>query len=239
MADVVSSRPVRRSDDLFFGGMAVVIGGLVFAGFARTFYLSPYFHGPALTPLRVVHGTAFTTWILLFGLQTTLVAGGRTDLHRRIGVGGAVLAGIMVLLGSTLAIANARAGRAPDHLDPNAFLAVPLFDMLVFPALVGAALYFRRRPAAHKRLMFLATVSLAAAAAARLPISLASAGPLFYFGLVDLLVVAGIAYDVARWRAVHPAYVWGGLFLVGSQVLRLWLSGTRGWLALAELLTGR
>lgn len=231
-----SSARARRSDDLFFGAMAVVVIALVFAGFARTFYLSAHFHGPSLTPLRVVHGIAFSAWVLLFALQTSLVAAGRTDLHRRIGIGGAVLAGIMVILGTTLAIASARQGHAPDHLDPRVFLAVPLFDMLAFPALVGAALHFRRRPDTHKRLMFLATASLTAAAVARLRIPLAAAGPLFYFGVVDLLVIAGVVYDVARRRAVHPAFVWGGLFLLGSQVLRLAVSGTPAWLAFAGML---
>ena len=226
----------RRSDDLFFGAMAVVVIALVLAGFARSFYLSAYFHGPSLTPLRIVHGIAFSAWVLLFALQTSLVAAGRTDLHRRIGIGGAVLAGVMVILGTTLAIASAREGRAPDHVDPRAFLAVPLFDMLVFPALVGAALHFRRRPDTHKRLMFLATASLTAAAVARLRIPLAAAGPLFYFGVVDLLVIAGIVYDAARRRAVHPAFVWGGLLVLGSQVLRLAVSRTPVWLAFAGVL---
>ena len=236
MAIDTSSSHARRSDDLFFGGMAAVVIALVFAGFARTFYLSGHFHGPSLTPLRIVHGIAFSAWVLLFAFQTALVAAGRIDLHRRIGVGGAVLAGIMVILGTTLAIANGREGHAPDHVDPRVFLAVPLFDMLVFPALVGAALYFRRRPDAHKRLMFLGTASLTAAAVARLPTSLAAAGPLFYFGVVDLLVIAGVIYDVSRRRAVHPAYLWGGLCLLGSQVLRLALSRTAAWLAFAGML---
>jgi hypothetical protein len=236
MAAGTSFSHARRSDDLFFGGMAAVIIALVFAGFARTFYLSADFHGPSLTPLRIAHGIAFSAWVLLFALQTSLVAAGRTDLHRRIGIGGAVLAGIMVILGTTLAIASARQGHAPDHLDPRVFLAVPLFDMLAFPALVGAALYFRSRPDAHKRLMFLATASLTAAAVARLPISLAAAGPLFYFGVVDLLAIAGVVYDAARRRAVHPAFVWGGLFLLGSQVLRLAVSRTPAWLAFAGML---
>ena len=40
-------------------------------------------------------------------------------------------------------------------------------------------------------------------------------------------------------RRVHPAYVWGGLLVIGSQPLRLALSGTAAWLAFADLLVGR
>lgn len=229
----------RGTDRLFYGGMAIVIAAIVFVGFSRTFYLSAWFHGPALTPLRVVHGTLFSAWILLLITQTSLISAGRTDLHRRLGVAGAVLAAAMVVASTTLAIGNAREGRAPPGIGPLAFLAIPLFDMIVFPVLVTLGISFRRRPETHKRLMLLATLTLLAAAAARLPTALAAAGPPFYFGLVDGLVLVGVLYDLATRRKVHPVYLWGGLFVVGSQVLRLAVSGTAAWRAFAEMLTGR
>ena len=101
--------------------------------------------------------------------QTALVAGGRRDIHRRLGVAGAVLAAAMVVVGTILAIWNAREGRAPPGVPPLPFLIIPLFDMLVFAPLVAAAVWYRRRPETHKRLMLLATLSLLAAAVARLP----------------------------------------------------------------------
>jgi hypothetical protein len=52
------------------------------------------------------------------------------------------------------------------------------------------------------------------------------------------LVFAAMAYD--RWTRgrVHPALLWGGLFLIVSQPLRLFISGTDAWLAFATWLTG-
>ena len=235
----ILTAPAHRNDRIFYVGMSLAVAALVFAGFARTFYLSTYFHGPALTPLRLVHGAIFTSWVLLFIVQTVLVAAGRTDIHRRLGVAGAVLAVAMVVVGLLLAVATARAGRGPPGVDPRAFLAVPIFDMLLFAPLVTAGVYFRRRPEMHKRLMLLATVSLMAAAAARLPGALPTAGPLFYFAVVDLLVLLGVLYDLATRRRVHPAYIWGGLLILVSQPLRLALSGTSACLAFADMLTGR
>ncbi len=229
----------RRTDRLFYGGMFIVIAAIVFVGFSRTFYLSPWFHGPALTPLRVVHGTLFSAWILLLITQTSLITAGRTDIHRRVGVGGAVLAAVMVVVGTVLAISNAREGRAPPGIGPLQFLAIPLFDMVVFSVLVTLGISFRRQSETHKRLMLLATLTLLAAAVARLPTSLAAAGPPFYFGVVDGLVLVGVVYDLITRRKVHPVYLWGGLFMVGSQVLRLAVSGTPGWLAFATMLVGR
>ena len=87
--------------------------------------------------------------------------------------------------------------------------------------------------------MLLATISLLAAALARFPIALAAAGPLFFFGAVDLLVLAGPIYDFATRGRVNPAYIWGGLLIVVSQPLRLLLSGMDAWLRLADFLIGR
>src|SRR5215210_1483649 len=118
--------------------MSLAILALVFAGFSRTFYLSSYYHAPSLTLLRVVHGTLFSSWILLFIVQTALVATGRLRIHRQLGAGGAVLAASMVLVGTTMAITAAREGRAPLGIPPLAFLIIPIFDMLVFAPLVAA-----------------------------------------------------------------------------------------------------
>ena len=217
--------------------MSLLIAAIVFAGFYRTFYLSPWLNGPALSPLRIVHGVAFSAWILLFVAQTTLVAAGRTAIHRRLGVAGVVLASGMVALGTVLAIGNAREGHAPPGIPPLVFLIIPLFDMLVFPLLIAAAVWYRGRPETHKRLMLLATVSLLAAPVARIPTALAAAGPLFYFGVVDLLILTGVLYDFVTRRKVHPVYVWGGLAILASQVIRIALSGTSAWLAVATWLT--
>ena len=64
-----------RSDSIFFPLMAVAMMVVVFIGFSRTYYLKSYFDTPSLTPLRIVHGAVFTTWMVLFIVQTGLVAG--------------------------------------------------------------------------------------------------------------------------------------------------------------------
>jgi hypothetical protein len=133
--------------------MAIAIAITVFAGFSRTYFLKAYYGTPELSHLLHLHGLVFTTWVLFFLAQTTLVAAGKTYLHRRMGVAGAVLAAIVVVLGTTTAILRVKGGSAPiPGVSGLSFLAIPLFDMLVFAILVGSALYFRRRLEAHKRL---------------------------------------------------------------------------------------
>jgi len=231
-------RPAWRSDRVFFTTMSVLLSAVVFAGFAPTYYLRSAYRAEPLARVFQVHGAVFTAWILLLVAQTSLVAARRVDLHRKLGVAGAVLAVVMLLAGFEAAMTAARRGfSVPGLPPPLVFLAVPLFDLIVFPTLVGAALLLRRSPAAHKRLMILATVAILPAAVARLP-HLLPYGPLMFFGLSDLFVVACLVYDRVSRGAMHPATIWGGLFLVVSQVARLAVSGTAAWMAFARWLTG-
>lgn len=227
----------RRRGRLFYVGLSVVIATTVFAGFARTYFLRSFSGLPPLMPLLHLHGIVFTSWIVLLLTQTTLVATNRVAVHRRLGIAGGVIALLMVVVGTTTAIIRAKQGAAPTGVPPLVFLAIPLFDMLVFSILVGAGFKFRRQPDVHKRLMMLATISILAAAIARLPFGILQAGPPAFFGLTDLFVVACIVYDLIARRRPHRATVWGGLIIVLSQPLRLMISGTGAWMAFATWLT--
>jgi len=228
----------RRREHLFYIGMAIAVAATVFAGFAPTYYLRPVFGAPPLIPLLHLHGLVFTSWLVLLLTQTTLVAANRTDVHRRLGIAGAVIAVLMVVVGTMTAIIRAKQGAAPPGGPPPlVFLAIPLGDMLVFSSLVGAGFYFRRRPDVHKRLMLLATISILAAAIARLPLGILKAGPPAFFGLTDLFIVACLLYDLISRGRIHRATALGGLVIVASQPLRLMLAGTSAWMSFATWLT--
>ena len=231
--------PSRNREHLFYTGMAVAFFITVFAGFARTYYLRPYFDSRALTPLLHLHGVVFSSWLLLLLVQTMLVAGNRTRVHRRLGIAGGMIATAMVLIGTFTAIVRAKVVEVPPGTpSPLAFLAIPLGDMLVFSALVGAGFYFRRRVDVHKRLMILATIAILPAATARLPMTfILQAGPLAFFGLADLFIAACALYDWAARGRIHPATVWGGLLVIVSQPLRLVVGSTPAWIAFATWLT--
>ena len=70
-----------RHDRLFYGGMAVALALTVLGGFAATYYLrfldggpKATFSGGPFTTLVHAHGALFTAWMLLFIVQTALVA---------------------------------------------------------------------------------------------------------------------------------------------------------------------
>jgi hypothetical protein len=116
-----------------------------------------------------------------------------------------------------------------------AFTIIPFFTVIVFPVLVGAALFYRRQPQIHKRLMLIATLELVTAGVARIPG--AGSMPLFWI-LTDLGLVAILVYDLITRRTPHPATLWGGLFLIASQVVRTTAGATAAWLAFARMLAG-
>ena len=228
----------RRRERWFYISMAIAAVITVFAGFSRTYYLRPYFITAPLMPLLHLHGLVFTSWLALFLIQTTLVAAHRTDIHRRLGILGGVIAGLMILIGPTTAVIRASQGATPvPGISPLSFLVVPLGDMFVFAILVGAGFYYRRRADVHKRLMLLATISILAAAIARLPFAIMQAGPPAFFGITDVFVVACLLYDLITLKRIHRATALAALLIVASQPLRLMLGGTHAWLAFASWLT--
>jgi hypothetical protein len=218
-----------RSDSIFFPLMAVAMMVVVFIGFSRTYYLKSYFDTPSLTPLRIVHGAVFTTWMVLFIVQTGLVAANRRDIHRRLGLVGAGIAVLMVGLGVALAVSALRDGHAPSGGPPPSVLfALPIFTVVVFLLLVIVGMIYRARPQFHKRFMTLATAAILSPALARFPSSFFQ-NPLVFFGLTDVFIIACGTYDLVTRGRVHPATVWGGVAIVASQILSLLVGGSTIW----------
>jgi hypothetical protein len=229
---------IRTAQDrVFYTGMAVAAAAAVLLGFSRTYYLRPYFQDQSLPPYLHLHGAVFSAWIVLLVSQTSLVAARRTDLHRRLGWAGAVLAVAMVAVALTAAIVSGRreiaAGNETGEL---AFLTTPLSSMVVFFALVAAAVRFRRQTETHKRLMLLATINILDAATARWPLAIVATTSWGGYAIVDLFIVIAVAYDFATRRRVHPAYLWGALLIVGSQVLREPIGHSAAWQPVARMI---
>jgi hypothetical protein len=223
-------------DRQFYTGVALAAAVVVFVGFSPTFFLRA--SDQALPVYLRVHGFLFTTWIAFFIAQTSLVAVRRTDLHRRLGWAGAVLAFVMVIVGTNAGITAMR-GHVPDQGDAAlSFLTTPLFSMVAFATLVAAAIRLRRDPQTHKRLMLLATISILDAAVARLPFDFLRSSSWNYIPTTDVFLAAAISYDVVSRRSVHRAYIWGGVLLVVEQALRIPVGETEAWKTIARALIG-
>ena len=229
--------PGRVNDRRLYILAAILTPLIVLAGFARTYYLKPFLGTPDLAGRIVhLHGIVMTAWVVLFVVQVSLVATRRTRIHQRLGILGAALAALVVIVGVLTALYAAARG---DSIGPPAlaFLIIPLGDMLIFSVLIGLALYFRRNLHVHKRLMLLAAINLLTPAIARIPFDfIINGGPLVFFGLTDLCLLACVAFDTFKHRRLHPVFLWGSIFIVAMQPLRLLFAGTGVWMNFAAAL---
>jgi hypothetical protein len=228
----VPVRPVARSDRWFYPGMAAAIVLAEVAGFWHSERGRIAGHH-ALHPMAVVHITLFSGWLVLFLVQTILVAIGRMRFHRRLGVVAATVAALMLVTAAPLAIDLARRGVLSS--DPLAFLFIMLVDLVMFAVFAGSGIYFRRRAETHKRLMLLATMSLLPPGISRWPIAIANPGPVIMGALAMFLLAAPVRDRWAR-RRMHPVSLWGGVALLLSVPVRMAIAYSAPWHRAAEWL---
>lgn len=222
----------------FYFCMSLVFAGLVVAGFSRTVDHNLLHANPPRPLLLWLHGTAFSSWIVLFIVQSGLVRVHKVSVHRLLGWFGAALAAMMVGLGITIAIVMTRFDTFVLHQnDVASFLSIPFVDMLVFGTCMALAISWRRKPDYHRRLIFIATCMLMDAAIGRFDFVFNH--NLFYAGL-DLLIVLGMMRDWIVEGRVHKVYRYAAGPLVLLQVLAiyLWRGNPAWWQGVTKAIVG-
>jgi hypothetical protein len=213
--------PHAEARPRFFFLMSVVLLLLVFGGFAQTFFLRPLFDVPAISWALAGHGILMTAWYALLVVQTGLIAAHRTDLHRRLGIGGAVLALAVVVANAFVVLgfpARVAAGQYSIDLEYEAHPEVvhqivwtDAGSLTAFALYVAIALALRRRPGAHKRMMLFASIAILGPAYGRIANLIMPTVELR--GLLAFVVLVGLHLAVAIYDArtlpkrYHPATV--------------------------------
>ena len=226
-APIVSA---RVDGHRFYATMAALALVTVFVGFAPRFFLQSASNIPAPRPFVLLHVVVFSTWMVLFFVQTSLITAHRTDLHRRLGMVGVAFIGAMVALGIVTGIEGARNGWNPGgpFRDSLAFLVVTFRDIANFAGFAAAGVYFRRRPDIHRRLMLLATTGgLLWPAITRIQ-PLQGRLPLMYAVLVAFLVVSPVR-DLIAHRRAHRVDVVGALLVLATFPLSVVVGNTNAW----------
>jgi hypothetical protein len=217
--------------------MAAVALIVVLIGFARTYFLAGVFRAPLPNLLVHIHGAAFTMWIILFITQISLVTARRVDLHRRLGLGGFMLAIVMILLGVVTAsdrLARHVVQPGMDTIEEvRAFYAVPLSDMLMFSTFVYLGYRNRSQPVVHKRLMLFATLSLLDAGFDRWPIFCPYSLPVVHIICFTPLLLLIIGYDWWFIGKVQRVTIWSTIFMVVAQQICYPLGPTAAWQSFA------
>jgi hypothetical protein len=239
-AATATTRIALNDESRFFTATAIagLLGTLI--GFAPTYFLMRWFDAPPLPFIVHVHGIFYTGWILLYLAQTSLVAVGRRDLHKKLGVAGIVLGAAMVILGVAVAIEGAQRGAGEPGRDQLAFIINPLANVVMFAGLLVAAISQRQRSPYHKRLMLLTMLPILTTPLARISrmLDLPTSAPVGGMMMSNLFLVALIAYDLKTRGKLHPATLWGGAILLLSQILRVLIGPTDTWRSFAAMLVG-
>jgi len=248
---VAVQTPVSREriERMFYFLSACLVLLIVVIGF-KQFYL----HGrasdggpvtQAILPLVILHGVAMSSWIVLLAVQSSLIVSGNRKLHMTLGIAGAVLAALLVIVGLTTAIASV-------HYNPDGykgiwgarrFLSLMLTNILGFGTLAGIGLIYRRRPEVHRPMMFLATLFVSGPAGlfripaitgpvmAAIPSIFATWVPMLILGTLLVLIKSLVTRSWDKYFAAGFAGV------VLACLLQVFVSNTAWWSRLAGLVT--
>jgi hypothetical protein len=239
----------ERTERVFYFLASCLLLIIVVIGF-KQFYL----HGrasdggpvsQAIVPLVILHGVAMSSWIVLFVVQSSLIVRGNRKLHMSLGVAGAVLAALLVVIALSTAIASV-------HYNPDGykgiwgarrFLSLMVTNVLGFGILAGIGLNYRRRPEVHRPMMFLATLFVAGPAGLfRIP---ALNGPVMaaihsiFAAWVPMLVLGAVlvlskSLITRSWDRYFAA---GYAGIVFACLIQVFVSNTAWWYRLAGLVT--
>jgi hypothetical protein len=247
MTAVAAGRAEARAKaPSFYVWMAWAFVATAFLGFLPT-YFAPLAAGKfQANPVIHIHGVVFFVWTFFFLAQTMLVPAGQTARHRSLGLAGVSLATALVFLGLLAALNSLKMAEAfgPPVLEAaKKFAVLPLTAIPAFAVFFALAVFNIRRPEAHKRLMLLAMVSLLDAPLARPflafvfqpppgppPVIVGLPGAL----IADLFVVVAMAYDWKTRGRPHITYLIGFPALLALHLLRLPISETEAWNAIAS-----
>lgn len=197
-----------------------------------------------MPPLAVhVHAFLMTAWLGLLAAQAGLVAAGRVERHRTLGVASFVLA--PALLAGLIAVTIVRyhdLTEAGLGTIASNILILQIRSIVLFPLFFGWAMAARRTdPETHKRMLILATFVLLDAAVARhvwLPgndITVSYDATHTYW---LLLLVPAVVHDTIRLGRPHRAYAAGLALIVPYAVLTHFVWNTPRWHAFAAALMG-
>ena len=230
----MTTKRAVSGDQYFYFSMSLLITAIVIYGFSHTIN-SNLFHPDLPRPwILWVHGGLFFGWLAFFILQSTLIRTHNVRVHRTLGWFGAAMGLAIAVVGLTTAITMGRYEIAYHHA-PNVapFLIVPFCDILSFTVIFALAIYWRRKPEFHRRLVLISCCLLTSAAFGRFPIA-AFADHWFYLG-VDLLIVIAIVRDAIMSR-VHPVYLYAlpALIIMQSISMYAYRTAAPGWVNIAN-----
>jgi hypothetical protein len=213
----------------FYLSASIVMAGLSVWAFSHTVDARLLHANPPRPLLLWFHAVLFSAWIVLFITQSALVRVRKVRVHRTLGWFGAALAAAMVVSGFIVSVVMLRFEMtvALNRNRVASFLSILWFDMIIFGACMALAIYFRKRPEYHRRLVFMASCQLMQATFVRF--HYIGYHDLFY-PVLDALIVAGMLCDWVVDGRVNKIYIYVFPAMIALQAWATYLERANpGW----------
>lgn len=195
----------------FFTTITLAMLAVAVAGFLPSLIHTDGRRAP-VSSLAAAHGILFFAWLIIYLVQSRLIATGHLAIHRRVGLAASFVMMLMVPLGYAATVAMVRrgfdlSGDLRIDQDPASAATFPFTDILLFSLLAVAALAYRRRPEIHKSLMLFANIVLMGAPLAHfighIP-RLAALPAAIIMIPISAFLIAAVARDYWLTRKVRP-----------------------------------
>jgi hypothetical protein len=227
------TRIVAALDRYFYLLMSLAIAAVVAYGFSHTVNGGLLHAVPVRPVILYFHAAVFSGWVIFFILQSALIRVHKVRLHRLLGWFGVALGAAIPVLGVRTAIVMAHFKMHYFHsTDEASGLMFSFLDMSAFSIPFLLAVWWRKKPELHRRLIFVASCALTSAAFARFPPSVLPPG-LFYVDL-DVLILAGTMRDLIVQRRIHPVYLCVLPSLALAQTLAMYTSDWPYWMRIGN-----
>ncbi len=186
-----------RADQGFFTGLSIALSLLILVGFGQL--AARGITVPGEFPLRVhVHAFLLIAWLATFSYQNWLAYKGKLSRHRMLGRTALLIVFAIIIANAYVTIMVIMEGRLGPDFTPGSFIALGTADTLFFAGLVAWALSCTSDPQSHRRLMFGATLILAAAGINRLLGNVAGEYTEYLSIAVQLAFLAVMAWNDQR-----------------------------------------
>ncbi len=223
----------RFLNEYFYFCMSLLVTAAVIYGFSHTVNDNLLHATPPRPWILWLHGIVFSGWLIFFIFQSALVRTGNVKLHRLTGWFGAALGVLIPALGIATAIVMDRFRTVRFHIPhANTFFSIQILDVAAFTVFFWLAIYCRKKPESHRRLVLIATIVLTSAGFGRFPMIPEA---WFYAG-VDALILLGIARDLIVNRRIHVVYRYALPILIVCQIfaVEIWLRHPAWWVRITN-----
>ena len=193
-----------KKDRYFYSIVSFVMLVLTLVGFSKFLLHGKEADNGPITPpivaLVVIHGVALLLWIFIFFVQSVLIAVKNRKLHMTLGWGGALIALVVVVTSPVMATRSVQLNQGVHlfGMSYTQFLLVMYTEIAAFTVFAALAILYRKKPAVHRSMVVLATLSVVSGSTSRIDFINHAFGGLGWWGQFGPSFVLGAAILATR-----------------------------------------